>query len=78
MNEHEDIFDPQKVTKKTFSSSYFLKEPLETVESIVIRLEEINVERIQEGSSENNPSEDMQIIMGDAMKKNAGDDKKYN
>ena len=65
MNEHEDIFDPQTVTEKTFSSSYFLKEPIETVESIVIQLEEINTERIKEGCPENNPPEDMQIILGD-------------
>ena len=28
MNEHEDIFDPQTVTEKTFSSSYFLRNQL--------------------------------------------------
>ena len=45
------------------------------MESIVIRLEEINTERIQEGSSENNPPEDMQIILGDKNNYDAGDDK---
>ena len=33
---------------ETFSSSYFLKEPNETVKSIVARLEDINTERIQD------------------------------
>ena len=44
------------------------------MESIVIQLEEINTERIQEGSSENNPPEYMQIIIGE-KNYDAGDDK---
>ena len=42
---------------------------------IVIRLEEINTERIQEGCPENNPPEDIQIILGDEKIYDAGDDK---
>ena len=45
------------------------------MKSIVIRLEEINTERIQEGCPENNPPEDMQIILGDKTNYDAGDDK---
>ena len=44
-HKHDDIFDPPTDNEQTFSSSYFLKEPIETVGSIVIRLEEINTER---------------------------------
>ena len=67
--------DPPADNDETFSSSYFLKEPIETVKSIVVRLEEINTERIQEGCPENNPPEDMQIIIGDEKNYDAGDDK---
>ena len=45
---NDDIFDPLEDSDKTFSSSHFLKEPNETVESIVTRLEDINTERIQD------------------------------
>ena len=41
----------------------------------MIRLEEINTERIQEVSSENNPPEYMQIILGEKKYYDAGDDK---
>ena len=45
---NDDVFDPLADSDETFSSSYFLKEPIETVESIVTRLEDINTERIQD------------------------------
>ena len=41
----------------------------------MIRLEEIITERIQEGCPENNPPEDMKIILGDKKSYDAGDDK---
>ena len=37
-HKHDDIFDPPTHNEETVSSSYFLKEPIETVKSIVIRL----------------------------------------
>ena len=45
---NDDVFDPLADSDETFSSSYFLKEPNETVESIVARLEDINTEMIQD------------------------------
>ena len=45
---NDDVFDPPADSDETFSTSYFLKEPNETVESIVTRLEDINTERIQD------------------------------
>ena len=39
---NDDVFNPLEDSDKTFSSSYFLKEPNETVESIVTWLEDIN------------------------------------
>ena len=39
--------DPPVYYEQTFSSSYFTKEPNETVESIEARLKDINIERIQ-------------------------------
>ena len=45
---NDDVFDPLADSDETFASSYFLKEPNETVESIVARLEGINTERIQD------------------------------
>ena len=45
---NDDVFDPLADSDKNFSSSYFLKEPNETLECIVARLEDINTERIQD------------------------------
>ena len=47
ININDDKIDPPADSDKTFSSSYFLKEPNETVESIEARLKDINMERIQ-------------------------------
>ena len=62
---HDDIFDPPEDNDEAFSSSYLLKEPIETVENILIRLEDINTERIQAGCPDNSPPEYMQVILGD-------------
>ena len=64
-HKHNDIFDPPADNDETFPSSYFLKEPIETVESIVIRLEDINTERIQAGCPDNSPPDDMEVLLGD-------------
>ena len=69
-HKHDDIFDPPEDNDETFSSSYFLKEPIETVESIVTRLEDINTERIQAGCPDNIPPEDIQVIIGDEKNDN--------
>ena len=45
---NDDVFDPLADSNETFSSSHLLKEPYETVEIIVARLEDINMERIQD------------------------------
>ena len=45
---NDDVFDPLVDSDKNFSSSYLLKEPKETMESIVARLEDINKESIQD------------------------------
>ena len=62
---NDDIFDPPADYDETFSSSYFLKEPIETMESIVMWLEDINTERIQVGCPDNSPPEDTEVIIGD-------------
>ena len=48
ININDDKIDPPADSDQTFSSSYFLKEPNETVESIEARLKDINMERIQD------------------------------
>ena len=48
ININDDKIDPPADSDETFSSSYFLKEPNETVESIEARLKDINMERIQD------------------------------
>ena len=48
ININDDKIDPLVDYDETLSSSYFLKEPNETVESIEARLKEINMERIQD------------------------------
>ena len=45
--------DPPAVSEQTFSSSYFMEKPNETVESIKARLNEINMERIQDKGEKN-------------------------
>ena len=46
INENDEKIDPPADSEQTFSSSYFMKEPDETVESIEARLKDINMERI--------------------------------
>ena len=48
INENDEKIDPPADSEQTFSSSYFMKEPNYTVESIEARLNEINMERIQD------------------------------
>ena len=45
---NDDKIDPLADYDENFSSSYFLKEPNETVESIEARLKDINMDRIQD------------------------------
>ena len=45
---NDDKIDPPADSEETFSSSYFLKEPNETLESIEARLKDINMDRIQD------------------------------
>ena len=47
INENDEKIDPPADYEQTFSSSYFMKEPNETVEMIYSRLKDINMERIQ-------------------------------
>ena len=46
MNDYK--IDPPADSDENFSSSYLLKEPNETVESIEARLKDINMERIHD------------------------------
>ena len=48
ININDDKIDPLADSDKTFSSSYFMKEPNEKVESIEARSKDINMERIQD------------------------------
>ena len=48
INENDEKIDPPADSEQTFSSSYLMKEFNETVESIEARLNEINMERIQD------------------------------
>ena len=48
MNENDDKIDPPSDSEQTFSSSYFMKEPNKTVESIEAKLKDINMEMIQD------------------------------
>ena len=48
INENDDKIDPLADSGETFSSSYFMNEPNETVEIIEAMLKDINMERIQD------------------------------
>ena len=48
INKNDEKINPPADYEQTFSSSYFMKEPNHTVESIEARLNEITVERIQD------------------------------
>ena len=48
INENDEKIDPPADSEQTFSSSYFMKEPNYTEESIEASLNEINMERIQD------------------------------
>ena len=53
--------DPPADTEQTFYSSYFIKEPNYKAESIEVRLNEINMERIQ-GKGEKMDSQKQKTI----------------
>ena len=46
-NGKDEMIDPPAYTEQTFYSSYFIKEPNYTVESIEVRLNEINTKRLK-------------------------------
>ena len=48
INENDEKIDTQADSEQTFFSSYFMKELNHTVESIELRFNEINMERIQD------------------------------
>ena len=48
INENDEKIDPQEDYEKTFQLSYFMKKPNHTLESIEVRLNEINMKRIQD------------------------------
>ena len=48
INEYDEKIDPPEDCEQIFQSSYFMTEPNYTVESIELRLIEINMERIQD------------------------------
>ena len=59
INENDAKIDPPEDSEQTFSSSYFMKEPNETAESIKARLNEINMERIQDKGEKSLPRKKM-------------------
>ena len=48
INENDEKIDPLADSEQTFSLSYFMEEPNETVESIEARLNEINMKKIHD------------------------------